>query len=462
MKETRYKTRTSQRSPVPGERNDGVAHISTFINNKNKNNNNNNKKGQPSPKNNGKSKEMLKNMIKSIVQPNSRKLPHKQQIPKQLNPKVNSYLKGKTTLNSYVCALQYPFSPEAIGAKVPDAYTFPTNSFHHRTTYILGTAGTSFSGVFIPSPFCTFIDNGKASGSTGIGTNSYGGCYTMGGASSVVGLCTPSQMSSVCNSFRVVGGGIRIRNLQSEYAAVGRIYAAVVPIADAGIPSFDILDSYLPTSTGYGAIYGNMGLPAPGQVHSASLQSFPLSDDFTVSELVAGDEIDINFHISHPKFYSFKAAYEDSTVTSTNVQGDNVYVTSSTGIVQKTTNKSNMQADGASAILLYFEGFPGTASVAQIEVDVILHYECTPYTATSGTTSTSGFKPTMDCPPVAFKGSSMAVESIITKSSEPAGIIKGVKMGAAKLSAMDQEYLGGVGLESVKNIATAALKYMLI
>jgi len=331
---------------------------------------------------------------------------------------------------SFGHALSDPFSADARGSRVPDLYSFPTMTYRLQTSVLLGTGSTSFGAVFTPNPFVTMFDTNSMTGVGSPSVSASGGMRPFTGHVATYAFCTPGQLGGFATDFRVVGGGLKIRNLIPELTATGRIYLAVVPVASGGIPNWNILDAYtaIAGSNVYTKMFGRMGVPSPLACSSASLQMLPVSKDFTLGEIVGATELEVNFSIYSPEFFKFKptvftAAYDGAI----NYEVDDAFVNAAGAVnVTASGNKENTQIDGGSAIILWCEGFPGGAS-PQIEVDVVLHLEATPTISGSGTTTSAGVIPESDNPPRAARGSTAMVENEISRALDrPAALIREV------------------------------------
>jgi len=347
----------------------------------------------------------------------------------------------RKAVETFATALVHPFNPEAVGCKVPDLFSFPTTAYHTRATFTMGGTSTNTTGNFgfvaMPSPYATLFDI-STSGQCVI---TKGGAVRFPNLTNVYGLSLESQMASVCTDWRMVGGGIRIRNLQAPISAQGRIYVAVVPVTD-GLPPQLYLNSGttsgVPNSTGLDAIYANCGLPTAALMNSSAIQNLPLANDYVVSSLVAGDEIDINFPVFHPHFYTFKCGASDYRYNSTSNQGD-WGLTATSSLSSNPGIRDNMSIQGSAAIVVYCEGFPTTQS-SFLELDIIQHFECTPVVATS---SSSGIQPTPASLPAVQEGSSALVEKVLSISNRPNNILKEVQSGLAAARDLDTAVTGG-------------------
>lgn len=328
---------------------------------------------------------------------------------------------------SFAHALSDPFSIEARGARVPDLYAFPTNTFRLQTSMLLGTSQTEFGAVFFPNPYASVLDTGVAA--TGVPSiTGLGGVRRFAGASAIAGMTVSSLFTPLATEYRTVGGGIKIRNLLPELTATGRVYIAVLPVANGGMPNWNMLEaSGGITAANYNSILSRLGLPILGALRSASLQMQPVAKDFTVGQIVGDEEIEIDFSIYHPDFFRFKPTQAaDTELSATLREVDDVAINIATGTVNQSSmgNKEATQSDGGSAIVVWFEGIPSTSS-APFEIDLCLHLECVPLVAVGGTLSGSGITPESDNPPRPVHGCTAVVEHEITRAREdPDSIIR--------------------------------------
>lgn len=325
---------------------------------------------------------------------------------------------------SFTHALTDPFSAEARGARVPDLYAFPTATYRLQTSLLMGANNSEFGAVFLPNPYVSILDLNDLSGATSSIT-SMGGLRRFTGASAFAGLTSPAIFTPLATSFRVVGGGIKIRNLIPELTATGRIYIAVFPVAEGGVPNYNLLDTQIPSAS-YNGILDRMGLPRVSGLRSASLQMQPVSKDYTVGQVVGDEELEINFNIYHPDFFRFKPTAAFSVQYNGTInEGDDIPVLAAGTIqIAGVGNKESTQSDGGSAIAVWFEGVPSQVN-APFEVDFCLHLECVPLVTVSGTSSSAGITPESDNPPRPVHGSTAMVEHEITEARiNPDNIIR--------------------------------------
>jgi len=420
------------------------------------------KKNPPARKNKNKKKN-LENLIRNDISLDRKMLAQGRRPNGSVEMGMHKPDKALGPVEAFATALINPFSPTAVGAKVPDSYSFPTNSYHIKTSQTIGgvtTSDSTFGLVYLANPLATVLDVGLIrNGVTSL--NGPGGFSRFAGYTGVLGATTAAQLSAICSGFRVVGGGIRIRNLQPALTGTGRIFVACVPVAENGMIDVGTLTSQTPSAGGYNAIFNNLGLPLPVTCATAGIQALPLSDDFVVSSLISGDEIDINFQVFHPTAYSFKPTIESNLVNLTTSTSDSVTWASSGLVIAGSTSKQNTQSNGTAAIIIWGEGFPTGASVPPIEIDYILHLETTPLVSAQTTSNSTGLNPVPDSAPLVFRGSSMAVETALAIANNPRNIIKEVRTGMNQVNDFDDKYMGGFGKKLIGMATRGALKFMM-
>lgn len=147
-------------------------------------------------------------------------------VPSAVTNKVAAVPKnfvGKSNDKLTLCSITDPFCDHARGAKWPDGNSFATVPFQNRAHIVMNTlanAGNVFYFTPIAAPF-------NALPGVGFGA----GVYTMGATfSSSTGLI---NLSSTFSGFRVVSGGLILRNLMtvqttSGYLIVSRL--SIMPI----------------------------------------------------------------------------------------------------------------------------------------------------------------------------------------------------------------------------------------
>ena len=211
-------------------------------------------------------------------------------------------MKGK---GSYAAALNAPFSEAALGAQIPDIFSYPTDTRHFRQTFVITTdVSGNWEGVLLPSPVFSIaapwqvsVVGAASTASTLIATITGGNQVTVGsttsgfagtvpksvvtGASSDTGAVTCMQvngttscanLSNVFQQYRVVGWGYKMRAITSVNDTAGRVQIASIPaprfLPDMGFfqnpsgSSVGGLPSAYPMYDFYTSLFGNFNTSA--------------------------------------------------------------------------------------------------------------------------------------------------------------------------------------------------------
>jgi len=325
----------------------------------------------------------------------------KQTRPKAKNPnpppapkKVQVIPSMKKNL-AYDMALIDPFNPRAAGARVPDMYSFPTETAVVHTTFTINTdASGSCSAVVLPCLEGTVI---------GVATNVVGGDRTPFVTGAVNG-----QYSSVSESLinrnnainlktfrqryastRIVGVGYRLKPLVSYTDAAGKLIVASVPATfntNPVLPNHTTSqdDNLEPEGGGStpeslsspGKITDAIGIPvdwsgADNHIQT-SILSLPVSREVSLTELVEQRGLEAAAKVTSPHAFEFMNTdpYYNTVSVTVGASGDSFE-----------TVPSRLGADlydsrGFSSLLLRGSGLK--ASTPVFEVEVIFHLENIP------------------------------------------------------------------------------------
>jgi len=201
---------------------------------------------------------------------------------------------------SYTAALVAPFSQGALGAQIPDIFSYPTDTKHFRQTFSirLDKEG-AFEGVIMPSPVFSLMAPaqwklGNAVGPVGLISNGFPtiqvapngippscvpGCPGSDAVASdwlntvqVNSCCSSATLANAFGQFRVVGWGWKIRALTNLTNTQGRVQFASIP-APRIMPPLQFFDpiwqngasipnrfkAYWPLYDAYTGLYGSYG-----------------------------------------------------------------------------------------------------------------------------------------------------------------------------------------------------------
>lgn len=235
-------------------------------------------------------------------------------VAKTINP-------SSSILRTFECALDDPFCSSSYGAKIPDEYAFPTEAatFRHKFT-------TTASGgeVIVCTPHPSIGSVGIGSGSSNPSFSSVSGVSGGVQINSVVGnVNTVSRAApfgigafqSAYTSYRVVGWGVRLRNVSAAATVAGESLVSVLPCGQHAPSSFyglggtpvsnpgstwtEFTSAFsLPTNV-YSSTNGTFGNPV-----LASIDSLGYTETYTSAELAQSGGVTIL-----PKFHSPASAW---------------------------------------------------------------------------------------------------------------------------------------------------------
>jgi len=202
---------------------------------------------------------------------------------------------------SYTAALVAPFSQGALGAQIPDIFSYPTDTKHFRQTFSIRLdKNGAFEGCIMPSPVFSLMAPAQWTTSHTAGPSGliYGGFQTIQVAPNgihpatvpgatlsdpvtqdlflnsvqVNSCCSSTTMANAFSQFRVVGWGWKIRALTNLNNTQGRIQFASIPaprivpplalfspIWQAGSSEPNRQKAYWPLYDAYTALYGSYG-----------------------------------------------------------------------------------------------------------------------------------------------------------------------------------------------------------
>jgi len=192
---------------------------------------------------------------------------------------------------SYAAALNAPFSEAALGAQIPDIFSYPTDTKHFRQSFTIKTdINGNWEGVLLPSPVFSvaapmrcIADNTYTKSLEG-GVDLFGADVEVPSASVVSGTsgnllamqvssCAKVEtLAGIFERYRVVGWGYKLRAITSVNATAGRVKVASIP-APRTLPDAAFLNNtgaarpdmvgttfVYPQYDFYNSLFGNFGL----------------------------------------------------------------------------------------------------------------------------------------------------------------------------------------------------------
>lgn len=284
----------------------------------------------------------------------------------RLDPRKNKMASGSEDLARYEAALTNPFSELAMGARVPDSYSFPSEVRHVKMVFTGTPRETGDMDVAVfAHPLYSLI--------SGTGTWQ-GGIATPDSVANLTqrAVLSEAKLSAAFNNYRMVGGGIRIKFSNTYNTAQGRLFIAVQP-SPTNLPVYSRIGASRTD------IYEACDLPSEaitsGGVTSVALPTqiltYPYSLEIPTSELI-GNTIEVPFRVSSAAF----ADWRESSSAAGASSGPSLVTTSGTG-VDNTVPEGYCMSDGWSTVLIRGTGLsPSTSGL--IDIEVIYHLEGTP------------------------------------------------------------------------------------
>lgn len=290
---------------------------------------------------------------------------------------------------SFQAALTEPFSDAALGAQIPDLYSFPTETTHVRCSIKIKTGGDgNFDFVMFPHPLYTAW--------TGSGIISGGSPVTVEGAGLpsspfYQGAVSPDALSQRYDDYRVVGGGLRLKWINNFEAATGRIFYAQKPSAQYALGSTSADASGNPPTEEQ--CYQYLDLPYDGSRLPVTILNLPLAGEVSATELMESGNLAMNLRVCSADFTRFRDS-EDSDRGPVMVTENEA-----TDGINNKISPSYIDMAGWSCCLLRGTGLPANSDV--LDVEIIMHLEGTPALAASGSYLVGG-KPKINVNPASM------------------------------------------------------------
>lgn len=302
-------------------------------------------------------------------------------------------------------AMLNPFSPMAIGARVTDAFSMPSVTYHIRSSFSCSSdASGNFVGVFLPSPCLTFIlGSGSAVGGTSFSQNA-----------AARYLQSPTGMYAAFQEYRTVSWGLRILAKDTALASKGKITIAVVPTS-RNAPSWNTLETVTAANLDTISLYCcGLGVSQP-----ATFVNHPSSRVLSMQDLLRR-EVQVCGVPFHNSYYEYKGTQDRVNLAwnAGQVLADEGVFNNTTGLVNATSagRKDVASLAGGSAIAIYLNGAPATSN--EFDVELIYHLEGTPtvQNTTFGALVPSSMRSTT--------GSTSLVEAVMTAAHTAGAIVR--------------------------------------
>lgn len=328
----------------------------------------------------GKKKQTATSGGKGKRKPRSKPRPPQRAL--QARPSGPPKMPLSAPVSAYTQALRNPFSPGAIGARVPDPHSQPTVTYHFRSTYTMSSSASgTVSAFFLPSPCYSYISDftGTMTAPTWTAVQSGGTQFAQNKPAGY--LVSPTEMTSKLTEYRVVAWGLRLVAKDTATNTKGKIYLATTPTT-ANAPSWNTMNTVTAADLGVVSEY-TCGTDIA--FLNGNIQNLPSAKVFSMQDLLRG-EIQVNGYPVTSSFYDFKGTTDRNNVAwnVNQVLADEGVFNNTAGLVNATAGgrKDIASLRGGSAVLLYATGLP--ASTNEFDVEVIYHLEGSPNVVSYG------------------------------------------------------------------------------
>jgi len=141
--------------------------------------------------------------------------------------------KSSGSLHPFLVAQMNPFSPRALGCRVPDQSTAFSGGFHTQDQTFIDNAAAGFASA------CVFLPN----------TNTYASNMTPASASTITvpaafgGYMYPARQTSIASSYalvRPVAHAVRLTTSVAPQNCQGFVHSAVFPMSMFGVSSWEV------------------------------------------------------------------------------------------------------------------------------------------------------------------------------------------------------------------------------
>lgn len=323
-------------------------------------------------------------------------------------------------MNPYLDLLTNPFNSASYGSKVPDPFSPHTSTYRIHSEFKVTTPTNITTAAYLirPNPFQSIIDlQAFSGGSSTSGGNT--GWTALTSNSMIYAATTPTALSAILTSYRVVSHGIRIRLMEPQQVATGRLIIGRAPRSRPDMP----FASTNNTALLWGAVgsAGNSFLGAiPGVVaNSPFLLETTEAKEFSMYDLMGLDITQVN-SINSPAALMFSPVYSSAVLNgvATLVEVTDAPVNAGTGVVTIANNTGSISDNqpGWDDMYIYMDGLPSGLYPA-INIEYILHLEGVPQIA-----STTAISAVPSHPP-ARRGEFLGLDTIMKKSFQAAKTI---------------------------------------
>lgn len=287
-------------------------------------------------------------------------------------------------MSKFRMALIDPFDVRAEGARVPSPFNVNTNTFIARGYMKLrcGPSGNDNSYFVSPSPAVSFVTGQSPISNSSVLPQGMTPFSTSSGWYAAVPNPT---MQDTFSSYRIVGAGVRLRNLLPSTSAPVIINIAKIPIVDAGPgPNTLNVQTVVPFSASMQTIVG----AAPNATNNnwgSTLFVQPTAQRFTTQDII-DKSLTIPFRPTSAQFTEFKTVRLPSAgnVVAGYTTGDYLTVNGAGVVAGNTDEKESYTAVGWDGLAIQMSQNGSIADGTDVlELEYIYHLEGTPRATSS-------------------------------------------------------------------------------
>jgi len=286
--------------------------------------------------------------------------PSRSRPSKQVN---RSFKSRDDALAAYAAALNDPFSPVSVGARVPDLYSYPTATYHNKSlTTVTSDSGGAFNVLLLAQPYCAMVSPNVATNNTGM--------YQYTAAGTAYAAVSVNNMSALLNDYRVVGVGHEVRNLMPPTTCTGILSVASIPAPKVGLGPNLLENSALSAAQIYERLIGVSTV-------TNEILDLPKSGEWPAQDFIA-QRLLLTHSVTGPGAFEFKSSDTQVAIGATiSVSDSSVSAVATHTNIETSSDRGDSTAFGGFDIfILHGDGFPPSTNVLTIQT--AFHIEGTP------------------------------------------------------------------------------------
>jgi len=286
--------------------------------------------------------------------------------------------------NPYLSLLRQPFDTASFGCKLPDPFSPYTSAYRiHSEFKVSSPAGSTTAAYLIrPNPFQSIIDVQALSGGSSTSAGNSG--WTQYTTNSIYASTTPAALATILTNYRVVSHGIRIRLMEQQQVATGRMIVARAPRSRPDM-SYAALSPLTLNWTAVSAAGNTLLGAVPGVVaNSPFLLETMEAKEYSLYDLMGLDLVQVNT-VSSPLAFTFSPVVTTTALTASGLnqlaEVTDATINLTSGAIQVNPAITDNSA-GWDDFYLYFDGLPNGAYPV-VNIEYILHLEGVPQLAST-------------------------------------------------------------------------------